>query len=130
MGSFAGFARRPAPSSAVVMAAADFDGDGRMDLAVTTQTQGLAILLGQGGGSFAAPVTYPAGLIVDAIVVSDLDLDGHPDIAVTSTCFTPGPSLPTSLAEGAVDIYLNRHNRELTRLLTGGAVHVVMSERI
>ena len=107
-GRFAPFVTRAAPSSAVVMAAADLDGDGRMDLAVTTQNQGLDILLGQGDGSFAAPVTYPAGHIVDAIVVSDLDLDGHPDIAVSSTSFPPGAGLPTSLGEGAVDIYLNR----------------------
>jgi len=107
-GVFTPFVNRTAPSSAVVMAASDFDGDGRLDLAVTTQSHGLDILLGRGDGSFAAPVTYPAGPIVDAIAASDFDLDGHPDIAVSSTSFAPGAGLPTSLGEGAVDIYLNR----------------------
>lgn len=107
-GRFAPFVNRAAPSSAVVMAAADLDGDGRMDLAVTTQNQTLDILLGLGIGGFAAPVTYPAGHIVDSIVISDLDGDGHADIAVTSTTYPPGPGLPTSLAEGTVDTYLNR----------------------
>jgi hypothetical protein len=51
----------PLPMSAIV--ASDFNGDGRMDLAITVVTNpvttagGVAVLLGKGDGTFQAPAT-------------------------------------------------------------------------
>jgi hypothetical protein len=66
------------------IAAADFNGDGQLDLAVTSPSSArLSILLNQGGGVFAAPVAYSnskngqtAGL-----AFGDFDGDGKLDIA-------------------------------------------------
>jgi VCBS repeat protein len=70
------------------VAAADFNGDGIQDLAVSDSNSGqvlLAILLGNGDGTFTATNTSPTvGLYPDSIAVGDFNSDGNPDLAVTS----------------------------------------------
>lgn len=70
------------------IAAADFNGDGIQDLAISDSNDGqvlLAILLGDGDGSFTAATTSPTvGLYPDSIAVGDFNSDGVPDLAVTS----------------------------------------------
>ncbi|HSY90827.1 MAG TPA: FG-GAP-like repeat-containing protein [Candidatus Binatus sp.] len=70
------------------VAAADFNGDGIQDLAVSDSNDGqvlLAILLGNGDGSFTATTASPTvGLYPDSIAVGDFNSDGIPDLAVTS----------------------------------------------
>jgi hypothetical protein len=79
------------------IAAADLNGDGRLDLVVTNVSyppgpgtplalgQGrIAVLLNSGGGKFQDEVVYPAGNGTNALVVADLDGDGHPDVAVAN----------------------------------------------
>jgi FG-GAP-like repeat/FG-GAP repeat len=70
---------------------ADFNGDGRSDLAVVdagdideggTYPGGLSILLGDGGGDFSAPVEYALGQLPNALTAGDFNGDGHIDIAV------------------------------------------------
>ncbi len=57
----------------------DFNGDGKLDLAV----RGIAVLLGNGDGSFQHAVNYPAG---DAfLAVGDFNGDGKLDIASTDS---------------------------------------------
>jgi hypothetical protein len=66
------------------VAAADFDGDGHLDLATANnQTDEVAVLFGDGAGGFGPPVTHPAGAQPLGIVAGDFDEDGHPDLAVT-----------------------------------------------
>jgi uncharacterized protein (TIGR03437 family) len=65
--------------------AADFNGDGKLDLAVTlsnytTAPGGLAVLLGRGDGSFQSPVIYP--VTSAGFVAGDLNGDGIPDLIV------------------------------------------------
>lgn len=69
--------------SAIV--AADFNGDGKLDIAVTDSAgNAVIILLGNGDGTFAAPITIPVGNGPTAIVAADLNNDGKLDLAVAN----------------------------------------------
>ncbi|HEV7734526.1 MAG TPA: FG-GAP-like repeat-containing protein [Candidatus Binatia bacterium] len=82
-GSFDVADRFPAGESALDVAAADFDGDDRPDLAVTSYRTGeVAILRGFGGGTFGSERRFAAGESPIALEVADVDRDGEPDIAV------------------------------------------------
>jgi hypothetical protein len=73
------------PSS---IAAADFRGDGKIDLAITSSVGGgVVVLLGNGDGTFQTPVGYPASsppsvIVVDSLIVADFNGDGNLDLAV------------------------------------------------
>ncbi|MCV5855888.1 VCBS repeat-containing protein, partial [Escherichia coli] len=67
------------------IAAADFDGDGKLDLAVAQYNlPTVSILRGRGNGRFEAPVSFPAGGDPLAVIARDLDADGFADVAVTT----------------------------------------------
>ncbi len=69
------------------MVAGDFNGDGRLDLAIANFNSGtVSILLGNGDGTFRAPVDYSTGLYTtpDAIAAGDFNGDGRLDLAVAS----------------------------------------------
>ena len=68
-------------SQALAVATADFNGDGAIDIAVTTW-QDVRILLGNGNGSFRTPQSYSAGGY--GIVAGDFNGDGHPDLATAN----------------------------------------------
>jgi hypothetical protein len=61
--------------------AADFNRDGKADLALTTST-GVAVLINAGDGSFGPPAFYGAGIIANYVAAADLDHDGNVDLAV------------------------------------------------
>jgi hypothetical protein len=70
--------------SAIVTA--DFNGDGKLDLAVTDSSGNAVIILpGNGDGTFGAPTTIPVGNGPDAIVAGDFNNDGKLDLAVANS---------------------------------------------
>lgn len=69
--------------SAIVTA--DFNGDGKLDLAATDSVgNAVIILLGNGDGTFGAPTTIPVGNGPDAIVAGDFNNDGKLDLAIAN----------------------------------------------
>jgi Tol biopolymer transport system component len=66
------------------VAVADFNWDGRLDLASSDIHDNKVVLhRGNGDGSFAGLVSYPAGTDWERLVVKDFNGDGKPDIAAT-----------------------------------------------
>ena len=71
------------------LVAADFNGDGKLDVATTIPygagglPSGFVVLLGHGDGTFQAPVSYSRPSQPFPIATADLNLDGHPDLVMT-----------------------------------------------
>jgi len=75
-------------SAPFAVVAADFNGDGILDLAVANAgDKTITILLGRRDGTFGAGTIYATGVTPVAIAVGDFNGDGVPDLAVaTSDC--------------------------------------------
>lgn len=89
-GTFQPFSLVPslAPSSGgdELLALADFNGDGKLDILKATQTGIINVALGNGDGTFqqAAGFQIPSILNTQSAVVSDFNADGKPDLAFAS----------------------------------------------
>ena len=79
-----------AGSFPLYMTAGDFNGDGKVDLAVATDLNNsdISILMGNGDGTFQAPVSYATGENVYWIAVGDFNGDGIPDLAIAGSSLT------------------------------------------
>jgi hypothetical protein len=64
------------------LAAADFNGDGSLDLAIASQLGAVSVLLGNGDGTFQPRVDYVGGFGPMGLTAADLDGDGKVDLAV------------------------------------------------
>jgi hypothetical protein len=85
------------------LALADFNGDGKIDLATTRQNVNVAF--GDGNGGFAPPVSYPTGPSWGrSLATADFNLDGRPDL-VAGNYGTSGGS--GWLVDGKVSVLLN-----------------------
>lgn len=72
-------------SGPLFAASADFNGDGKPDLAVANYlSDTLSVLLNNGNGTFAAAINYAVGAGPDFIAIGDFDGDGKLDLAVTN----------------------------------------------
>jgi hypothetical protein len=97
-GTFQSPVTTPAPLGAFAAIPADFNGDGKLDLAVlinqensgvkTTQSR-VVIFSGNGDGTFTAGSSYPVNAGAQAITAGDFNRDGKQDLAVVSV--TTGP---------------------------------------
>jgi hypothetical protein len=94
-----GFSRRPrqfdsaaasAAGGAYFVAAGDFNGDGKPDLAVANGTGSgtVSVLLGNGDGTFQAPEKLAVGASPTALAVADLRGDGKQDLVVVDGATT------------------------------------------
>ena len=81
-GTFAAMKSFGAGFSMSGVAAGDFNGDGKVDLAASDGGKPrIAVLLGAGnGGGFKSRVQYDADFTVRGLTVADVNGDGHPDI--------------------------------------------------
>jgi hypothetical protein len=72
------------PTSVVT---ADFNGDGKVDLAVISAwLDNVEVFAGNGDGTFqVTPVSFPVGKNPHSLVVGDFNRDGWPDLAVANT---------------------------------------------
>ena len=79
--------RRPLPPVEPGLVAADFDGDGSVDLAGVDGAGGARVLRNDGRGHFTmAPATAPLpGFSATEALAGDLDGNGHPDLVVVGS---------------------------------------------
>jgi protocatechuate 3,4-dioxygenase beta subunit len=64
---------------------ADFNGDGKPDLAVANRYDNtVSVLLGNGDGSFQPQVTFPTGKEPTSVVAADFTGSGRPDLAIAN----------------------------------------------
>ncbi len=82
-GAFVASAELQTGSIPTSLAAADFNGDGRLDLAASNYGTGdVSIFFGQGDGTFQPQIRVPAGVGPESVVAADLNGDGRTDLVV------------------------------------------------
>jgi hypothetical protein len=75
----------PTGGGAHAVAVADFDGDGRSDVATADRTgNDVAVLLGNGDGTFQPARIYATGSRPLSVQAADLNGDGRPDLVVAN----------------------------------------------
>ncbi|HVR24090.1 MAG TPA: FG-GAP-like repeat-containing protein [Candidatus Polarisedimenticolia bacterium] len=80
------------------VSAGDFNGDGKLDLAVANDSAStISVLLGNGDGSFQSQLVFPATSGADGIATGDFNGDGRLDLAVTDSSSTKSHSVSVLL---------------------------------
>jgi hypothetical protein len=82
---------------ATFVAAGDFNGDGKVDLAFADDT--VRIVLGNGDGTFGAASDTGVGILIDYMVAADFNHDGKLDLAL-GDANPQGPALIVLLGKG------------------------------
>ena len=89
----------------IAVSAVDLNGDGNLDLAVTNlNAETVAILLGNGDGTFKPRVTYPTTLVPfrgpSAMTAGDFNADGKIDLIITNQFGNSGVSILLGNGDG------------------------------
>ena len=82
-GTFESAVEYPAGMNPVSVAVADFNGDGKPDIAAGDDWNSVSILLNAGNGTFDAEVNYPAKFCCNSIETADVNGDGKIDLVGT-----------------------------------------------
>jgi hypothetical protein len=123
------------------VAVGDLNGDGKLDLAVATTGAGcgngcpqglVAVLLGNGDGTFKKAKTYATGGFdaIGWVVIADMNGDKKPDLVVANYCATECSFPP---AAGSVGVLLGNGNGTFRAVRTypsggAGAVSVAVAD--
>lgn len=96
------------------VAVADINGDGKHDAVLSnTNSNTIAVLLGDGNGVFGAPIMFAANFVPTHVFVGDFSSDGKPDIGVVlrnlrsfgvltnTTVFAPSDTTPPTVSAPA-----------------------------
>ena len=117
-GTFSGEHDYQLPNFAVSLAVGDFNGDGRMDVAVGVASPGAAgptgvyVLFGQPDGTLGTPIQIDNSLLPTGLVAGDLNGDGRTDLIVADQgLFDPGNP---DQVNGALHVYLGNADGTFT----------------
>jgi hypothetical protein len=120
-GTFASIVSFPIGKTATSVAIGDLNGDGKPDLAVADYATGagdVAVLLGNGDGTFQTAVKYPVVNGADWVVMGDFNGDGDLDLAVASNSAGANNS---SGSAGAVTLLFGRGDGTFRNPMVYGA---------
>jgi hypothetical protein len=129
----------PVMGNPAALLSADFNGDGRPDLAVaygdssfsgreSPSTRGVAVLLGSGAGMFRGGSSIPMGGLPNVLLSDDFNGDGRPDLAVAYGNYSSSGDQPSS--SGGVLVLLGSGDgtfRVGDRALLGGSPTALLS---
>lgn len=113
-------------------ALSDFDGDGKLDVAVATESDGKVwLFLGNGDGTVQAASTITAGGKPASIAAGDLDGDGHTDLVLSNSSGRPRwlRGKGDGSFHGAVEFPFNEPTQQvvLADLDANGRLDVILS---
>jgi hypothetical protein len=114
-GSFAAEQDYALPNSALSLATGDFNGDGRMDVAVGVAAgqggsgSGVYVMFGQANGTLGSPVKIDSSINPTGLAAADLNGDGRADLIVADQGFFDYAGASNQV-NGALHVYLGNAN--------------------
>ena len=74
----------PAGTQPVSICYADFNTDGKIDLATSNRSDSIEVFLGTGTGGFNSPISFVTGLSPEMVISADINSDGKVDLATVN----------------------------------------------
>lgn len=110
------------PPSILDLSPGDFNGDGKLDVALINPGPGFSVLLGKGDGTLPSLVNFDTGSGPITFVVADLNGDGRPDVVLANlndgTISVALNTFPTTGADLAVTVSASPSPVSVTQSLT------------